>query len=147
MSLREGTFFEKSKLTVRQWVVLMYWWVRQYPVGDAAQEAEVQEKSAIQSYQYMRDICSWRLLNRDAPLMLGGQGVVVQIDESLFRHKPKVSCSSTTIKLEECLTLMASGSKPTGIWPRSSSCKACRSTFAIRPVELPIARKLLRACV
>ena len=28
--------------------------------------------------------------------------------------------------LEECLTLMASGSKPTEIWPRSSSCKACR---------------------
>ena len=25
----------------------------------------------------------------DSPLMLGGNGVVVQIDESLFRHKPK----------------------------------------------------------
>ena len=57
---------------------------------DAAQEAEVDEKTAIQAYQYCQDICSWRLLNRDAPLMLGGPGVVVQIDESLFRHKPKV---------------------------------------------------------
>ena len=26
----------------------------------------------------------------DSPLLLGGPGVVVQIDESLFRHKPKV---------------------------------------------------------
>ena len=52
VNLREGTFFEKSKLTLRQWVVLMYWWVHQYPVGDAAQEAEVEKKSAIQSYQY-----------------------------------------------------------------------------------------------
>ena len=90
MGLRDGTFFEKSKMTLRQWVVLMYWWVRQYPVGDAAREAQVQEKSAIQAYQYFRDICSCRLLE-DAPLMLGGPGVVVQIDESLFRHKPKVS--------------------------------------------------------
>ena len=58
---------------------------------DAAQEAEVDENTAIQAYIYCRDICSWRLLNRDAPLMLGSQGVVVQIDESLFQHKPKVS--------------------------------------------------------
>ena len=65
----------------------MYWWARQYPVSDAAQEAEVEEKTAIQANQYCRDICSWRLLNRDSLLMLGGPGVVVQIDESLFQHK------------------------------------------------------------
>ena len=69
----------------------MYWWARQYPVSDAAQEAEVDEKRAIQTYQYSCDICSWKLLNRDAPLMLGGPGVVVQIDESLFQHKHKYS--------------------------------------------------------
>lgn len=97
VGLRDGTFFEKSKLTLRQWIVLMYWWVRQYPVTDAAQEAEVQEKSAVQVYQYLRDICSWRLLNRDAPLMLGGPGVVIQIDESLFRHKPKVSHETVVV--------------------------------------------------
>ena len=76
----------------------MYWWVRQYPVCDAAQEAKVEKKSAIQAYQYLRDIYSWRLLNQDAPLLLGGPGTVVQIDESLFRHKPKVSA-----KFHQCL--------------------------------------------
>ena len=30
-------------------------------------------------------------MSMDAPLLLGGTGVIVQIDESLFRHKPKVS--------------------------------------------------------
>ena len=89
VSLRSGTFFEKSHLQLRQWIVLIYWWAREYPIKDAAEEAEVDEKTAIQIYQYCRDICSWRLLNHDAPLLLGGQGVVVQIDESLFRHKPK----------------------------------------------------------
>ena len=66
----------------------MYWWAREYPVKDAAEEAEVDEKTAIQAYQYCQ---SWRLLNHDSPLMLGGPGlgVVVQIDESLFHHKPK----------------------------------------------------------
>ena len=41
---------------------------------DAAEEAEVDEKTAIQIYQYCRDLCSWRLLNHDSPMMLGGQG-------------------------------------------------------------------------
>ena len=68
----------------------MHWWCRQYLVTDASQEAKVTEATCVQAYQYFWDICSWRLLNRDAPLMLGGPGVIVQIDESLFRHKPKV---------------------------------------------------------
>ena len=59
---------------------------RQYPVTDAA---KVTKASAIQCYQYIRDICSWRLLNVDAPLLLGGQDVVVQIDESVFRQVPE----------------------------------------------------------
>ena len=46
---------------------------------DAAEEAEVDEKTAIQS-----TVCSWQTLNHHSPLMLSGQGVVVQIDESLF---------------------------------------------------------------
>jgi len=90
VGLRDGTFFAKSHLTLQQWMVLMYWWACQYPVTDAAQEARVEKNTAVQAYQYFRDICSWRLLNHDAPLLLGGPGVVVHIDESLFRHKPKV---------------------------------------------------------
>ena len=33
-SIREGSFFSKSKLPLRQWVLLMHFWVRQYPVTD-----------------------------------------------------------------------------------------------------------------
>lgn len=90
MSLRQGSFFSKSKLPLQKWLLLMHWWARDYPVTDAAQEAKISKVTAVQVYQYFRDICSWRLLHHDAPLLLGGPGVVVQIDESLFRHKPKV---------------------------------------------------------
>ena len=88
----ERHILEKSRLSLKQWLVLFYWWARQYPVTDAAEEAEVEKKTAIQAYQYCRDICSWMLFNHDSPLQLGGTGVMVQIDESLFRHKPKVGC-------------------------------------------------------
>ena len=76
---------------------LMYWWARQYPVTDA----KVEKNTAIQTYQYFREICSWQLLNHDAPLMLGGPGVV-QIYESLFRHKPKVWYSCMASSLSAC---------------------------------------------
>ena len=87
ISIREGSFFSKSKLTLQKWLILMYWWVREYAVGDASEEAQVTANSAVQVYQWMRDICSTKLLQH--PIKLGGPGVVVQIDESLYRHKPK----------------------------------------------------------
>ena len=65
-------------------------WAREYPAKDAAEEAEVQEKTAIDVYQWLREVCSSRLI-ADGPTVLGGTGSIVQIDESLFRHKPKVA--------------------------------------------------------
>ena len=87
-SLRAGSFFSKSKLTLQQWLVLLYWWVREYPVTDAAEEARVGRDTTIDAYQWLREVCSTKLLQN--PIRLGGPGKVVQIDESLFRHKPKV---------------------------------------------------------
>ena len=40
-------------------------------------------------YRWLREVCSTKLLQ--TPIVLGGRGVIVQIDESLFRHKVKVS--------------------------------------------------------
>ena len=88
-TLRAGSFFDKSKLQLQAWLLLLYWWVKEYPVGDAAEEAKVSRVSAINVYQWLREVCSTKLLQ--IPTILGGQGTVVQIDESLFRHKPKVS--------------------------------------------------------
>ena len=53
---------------------------------DAAKDAEVSERMAIDMYGWYRDICTHKLLF--APIVLGGPGVIIQIDESLFRHKP-----------------------------------------------------------
>ena len=45
------------------------------------------ERTGIQVYQWFCDVCSAKLLQTS--IKLGGPGVVVQIDESLYRHKPK----------------------------------------------------------
>ena len=92
ITVREGSFFSKSKLSLQKWLVLFYWWARQYPVSDAAEEAKVELNTATAVYQWMREVCSTKLLS--TPIKLGGPGVVVQIDESFMHHKPKVCMNS-----------------------------------------------------
>ena len=65
----------------------MYWWARNYPVTDAAREAEGTGATACTVYQWLREVCTTRLLH--TPIRLGGPGIVVKIDESHMNHKPK----------------------------------------------------------
>ena len=76
-SLRAASFFSKSKLPLQKWLILIYWWIRQYPVGDAAEEAKVSRETAINVYQWLREVCSTKLLA--IPIVLGGPQKVVQI--------------------------------------------------------------------
>ena len=85
---RSKSFFDKSRLTLQQWLILPYWWAREYPVTDAREEARVSKKMAIDAYQWLREICSQKLTQ--TTIKLGGDGKIVHIDESLFKHKPKV---------------------------------------------------------
>lgn len=87
-SIRDGSFFSKSKLTLQKWLLLIYLWARDCPMVDAMDEAEVDSRTAVDVMQWLREVCSTKLLQ--TPIILGGPGVIVQIDESLFRHKPKV---------------------------------------------------------
>ena len=88
LSIREGSFFSKSRLTLQQWLILIHWWMREYPSGQAAEEARVAAETVGQIYQWLREVCTTKLLA--TTIQLGGPGTIVQIDESLFRHKPKV---------------------------------------------------------
>ena len=71
-------------------MLIIYWWARQYPVGDCYEEVEVDKHTAIDVYQWLREVYTTRLV-QDPPIVLGGAGLTVQIDESLFRHKSKVN--------------------------------------------------------
>ena len=110
ISIRKGSFFEKSKLTIQKWLLLIHWWYRQYPVTHAAEEVGVSEATAVQVYQWMRDACSYRLCTLDPPIKLGGSGLVVAIDESLFSHKPKVHGGTSIILLLLLLLIFFSNS-------------------------------------
>ena len=87
--IRHGSFFSKSKLSLKQWMIGLLWRAKEYPVTAFAEEAKISEHTAIDVYQWLREVCSTKLLQ--TPIILGGPGVVVQIDESQFWHKPKVN--------------------------------------------------------
>ena len=58
------------------------------PVTQATKQAKISEKRCIDIYQFMRDVCTAKLLA--TPIILGGSETVVKIDESLFVHNRKV---------------------------------------------------------
>ena len=89
VGVRKGTFFKKTVISLQKWLILIYWWSREYPVTAAMEEAKVLKHTAIDVYQWLREICSSKLLATN--IKLGGVNKIVQIDESLFRHKPKVN--------------------------------------------------------
>lgn len=73
-------------------------------------KADTGEKTAIQMYQYLRDVCSIKLLQ--IPIQLGGPGIVVQIDESLFNHKAKYNRGRSASKEQWVFGLADTSTKP-----------------------------------
>ena len=59
----------------------MLCWAREYPVSDAAKEADVDRGTAIDVYRWLREVCSTKLLS--TPIVLGGTGDIVQIVSEL----------------------------------------------------------------
>ena len=51
-SICEGSFFTKSRMPLKKWLLLLHCWVRQYPAKDAAEEAEVDPNTACDIYRY-----------------------------------------------------------------------------------------------
>jgi len=60
-SLRSGSFFEKSWLPLQKWILLMYLSVREYPIKDAQEEAEVAHETAVSIYRWLREDNSCKL--------------------------------------------------------------------------------------
>ena len=87
-SIREGSFFSKSKLSLQKWLLLIHLWSTDCPVTSVMEQTATDSRTAVDIYQWLREVCSTKL--QQIPIILGGQGSIVQIDESLFRHEPKV---------------------------------------------------------
>ena len=51
-SIRKGSFCEKSRLTLQQWIHIMYCWSERTPITNASQQVCISDKMAIDSYKF-----------------------------------------------------------------------------------------------
>ena len=86
-SIRTGSFLSRSKLSLGQLLVLFYLWTLKIGIEQAALMVGTSEKSVVDWYNLIREVCTSKHLEESNP-SLGGPGCIVQIDESVV-YKPK----------------------------------------------------------
>ena len=91
-SIREGSFFYNIRISICQTLILIYYWCLQTMSQDTVAELVGCSRSTVISiYKRLRFVST--KINKQTKVTLGGQGRIVEIDESLFirvkHHKGK----------------------------------------------------------
>lgn len=79
ISLKDGSFLEKSKISYKDFILLTYLWACETQLKTCITMMDISEPCIIQWFNYLREVCSARLINN--PLKFGGPGIVVQVCE------------------------------------------------------------------
>ena len=83
-SIRTDLFFAGSHPPLAKIAELMYWWADIDTKQSIVVKQVVAAEGIVNWYNYVRDICTmWSI---DHPMQLGGNGAIVEIDESKFMH-------------------------------------------------------------
>ena len=86
-SIRAGSFFEDSKISLRQWLNIIYLWSIDVSNKQLSLLTGISLRIIATTLAKIRQICSLKILHGD--IKLGGRGKTVEIDESMFGHKRK----------------------------------------------------------
>uniref|UniRef100_A0A914VW32 ISXO2-like transposase domain-containing protein n=1 Tax=Plectus sambesii TaxID=2011161 RepID=A0A914VW32_9BILA len=87
-SIRKGSFFEKSHLSLMELLELIYWWTTDNSQVAIMLEVECSHTTLIDWFMFCRDICVEWIFNHSVPIggvdPVTGAPLTVEIDESLF---------------------------------------------------------------
>jgi len=87
ISIRTGSFFAKSHLELKKWIYVMYLWAIGTSEANSCLQVNVSPRVMVDIYNFFREICSFYF--EKYPIKLGGEGQVVEIDESCLLLKVK----------------------------------------------------------
>ncbi|XP_070562178.1 uncharacterized protein [Ptychodera flava] len=94
--LRKGTWFEGSKLSIKDILSIIYWWCFNLPQTYVQVQLNITEHSTVDWYSYCREVCAMTL--ERCSEHIGGPGKVVEIDESKLGKRKHVRGQQTTKK-------------------------------------------------
>jgi hypothetical protein len=80
-SIRIGSFFENSKLTLRQSMLFLHLWGKGYSEKLIVDDFDFSQKTVIDWSRFCRELCVYEIENDNS--MIGGTGTTVEIDETL----------------------------------------------------------------
>jgi hypothetical protein len=87
ISIRTESPFDDVRSDLRLIVFSIYLWSIEIQENKACEFTGLSKSTMIMIYAFLRNICRKYLDNN--PMMLGGEGIVCQVDESVFSYKPK----------------------------------------------------------
>ncbi|KAL9952487.1 hypothetical protein ACROYT_G039751 [Oculina patagonica] len=82
ISIRKGSWFEKSKMTLEEIVKLTYWWCQDLDQSQIKHELGLAESTGVDWDSFCREVCEITMFENSEKL--GGEGKFMQIDESKF---------------------------------------------------------------
>ncbi|XP_063814357.1 uncharacterized protein LOC135054871 isoform X2 [Pseudophryne corroboree] len=84
--IRQDTWLEGSKIPLKTVVHFIYCWSRELTsIKFCKQKLNMSQPSVVDWNNYIREVCVWRMEQMDTTI--GGEGLCVEIDESLFIHR------------------------------------------------------------
>ena len=80
--IRDGSFTAGSYLSLEKLILIIFHWCFGVRLTSSMKMLSLGEHAIVDWHQFLRDECTWKLLQ--APILLGGPGTIVEIDESLM---------------------------------------------------------------
>lgn len=86
-TILDDRFFEKSRLPIKKIIYFIWLWANTTPFLTALTVLGVSKASIYQHYRYIRDKCSWKMIQTPNFFRLGGPEHNVQIDETVVAKR------------------------------------------------------------
>ena len=85
LSLRTGTFFEKSNMTIEEILQIIYFWVHGHSQKNIQHELGISSSTDVDWAMFCREVCETTVMTSSDKI--GGKDVIVEIDESKFAKR------------------------------------------------------------